>query len=632
MELLQPLGLIALISLPLIVALYFLRQRRPPRRVGSLMLWQKARQQVFRGRPWERFRPSWLLFLQILVATGIALALARPACIAPGTQTERLVIVLDGSASMGSTDVAPSRWAEAIARAEASIASSPENSEVALLVAGRLTRVAEPFTTDTTQLHATLERLRERGPDATSGSVKEALILAMQLRGEEGGRILLFSDGAFPSDALPPVAGSVDFIGVGERDGNLAITTFELRRAPSQRFGTTVVCVVQNTGTQAASGHLEIRLDGRPLEAHRVELAPGDSRAFGVPVASDQGRLTAVLEPFPAADGGPSDTLPTDNEAFAVLAPDLPVRVLLVGGNPLTARALAANPRLSVETIDAGSFTGEFTQDVVVFENTFPATIPQGRFLAIAPPDENPLVDYSGEELTSPAVAAWDRGHPVLHGLDLSGIRFGKVRRAVPQNNFVPLAEFAGNDGPVLLAGRTPAWRGVVLTVPLLETDLPLRVAFPVFLYNAIGWLSPGGEQNVGRTLATGQPLAIPARPGDALTVTMPGGEVVAHTVTAAESDGVYLYSDTSLPGFYDVSVTPQAGGEPLTFDFGVSLVDTLESNVAPRTTIALPRGGQLDAVHSVERVDDQGTGVLLGVFALLAIEWLFYLLRARRG
>lgn len=632
MELLQPLGLVALVTLPAIVALYFLRQRQQPRRVGSLMLWAKARQQILRGRPWERFRPSWLLLLQLLVAAAIAATLARPACVAEGVESERLVIVLDASASMGALDGAPRRLDVAIERAEATLETAPEGSEVALLSAGRLTRVVEPFTTDRGKVRQALAALRERGPDATAASLKEALLLAMQLRGDpQEGRIVLISDGANLTERLPATGGNTDFIGVGEGDANLGIVTFELRRAPSQRFSAAVVTVVANTGSAPLAAHLRVELDGAPLEAHRVELAPGATRTVTLPVTADQGVLHATLEALPAPGGGEArDLLPLDDEAWAVIAPDRPLRVLTVGANPLTLRALQANPRLEIEPRPADGWTGSSDADVVLFEGTFPATIPQGRFLAIAPPPGNPLLDYSGEEVQAPRIASWDRGHPILYGLELGDLRFGAVPRVVPQNAFSPLAEFQGQGGPFLLAARTPGWRGVVITPPLLASDLPLRVAFPVLLYNALGWLSPGGEQGAALTLKAGEPLTLPALPGDQVQIKRPSGEVERAEVQTAGSDGAWLFTDTRQLGLTTLTRS-RPGSEDLTLTFASSLVDREESSILPVAALELPGGGELRAQDRVARVEPFDAPLLAGALLLLGLEWALFLYRQRR-
>ena len=73
-----PLALIGLVSLPVIVAFYMLRLRRRDYPVGSTFLWQQLIRDVEANAPWQRLRFSWLLLVQLLIATLIVLAAARP--------------------------------------------------------------------------------------------------------------------------------------------------------------------------------------------------------------------------------------------------------------------------------------------------------------------------------------------------------------------------------------------------------------------------------------------------------------------------------------------------------------------------------------------------------------------------
>ena len=68
MSLLAPLGLLGLISLPVIAAFWMLRLRRPERDVSSTFLWHRLVRDVEANRPWQRLRRSVLLLLQLLCA------------------------------------------------------------------------------------------------------------------------------------------------------------------------------------------------------------------------------------------------------------------------------------------------------------------------------------------------------------------------------------------------------------------------------------------------------------------------------------------------------------------------------------------------------------------------------------
>lgn len=630
MELLQPLGWLALLGAPVIVALYFLRKRRPPRVVGSLLLWSQARRDALRGRPWDRFRPSALLWIQLLVLLGLALAALRPACVTEQTQHQRLVLVLDGSASMAAHDVEPSRWGAALERARQTLEAAPPDTEAAILMAGRLTRVVAPLTRDRSALRRALDRLERRGPDHTRGHMQQALLLASQLGGADGDRqIILFSDGNFDHSQVPQtLANGASYVQVGQRADNLAITTLEVRRALESRFGAWLLCTVTNTGPTPLEGLLELDADGDTVETARLSLEPGQSRSVSVPLERDEAVLRARLLDITGPDQA-QDWLKVDNEATAVLAPEEPLRVRLISANPLLERALRLNPRVALEVAALEDPPASPPAEVTLYDQVFPAQIPQGRFLALAPPPENPLLRW-GEALSAPQVATWDQGHPVLHHVELGHVRFSQVQRAQPTAPMVPLAEFSGDGGPLLLAGQTPSWKGLVWTAPLLQSDLPLRASFPVWLFNALGWLQPGGEQALGHNTHTGAPLILPAPPGSQVTVSPPEGDAVEVALGAQEGDGAYTFAQTDRAGLYQASVTHQ--GHRRTLRYGVSLLDEQESSIAPAKALQLPRGQAIAGQEAVVQVQERAWLALWAVLLLALLEWALYLWRARRG
>ncbi len=89
----------ALLSLPLIVLLHFIRARKRRQEVSALFLWRKALELAQARR---RFSPSWLLLLQLMFAALASLALSQPN-LTLRTAPDR-VLVVDASASMAARD------------------------------------------------------------------------------------------------------------------------------------------------------------------------------------------------------------------------------------------------------------------------------------------------------------------------------------------------------------------------------------------------------------------------------------------------------------------------------------------------------------------------------------------------
>src|SRR5919206_925988 len=108
-----PLALLGLVFLPLVVAMYLLKLRRDEAVVPSTLLWTRLVADVEANAPWQKLRRSLLLLLQLLLVIALALLAARPFLERPAGLAGDIVLVVDASASMAATDVAPHRPAAA---------------------------------------------------------------------------------------------------------------------------------------------------------------------------------------------------------------------------------------------------------------------------------------------------------------------------------------------------------------------------------------------------------------------------------------------------------------------------------------------------------------------------------------
>ena len=100
MQFAQPLGLLALISIPVIVLLHLLRPRRRTITVSSTALWAEALRERQRGLGLQKLFRNLSLVLLVLAALIASLALAEPRWLTESTEYHDIVIVVDTSASM----------------------------------------------------------------------------------------------------------------------------------------------------------------------------------------------------------------------------------------------------------------------------------------------------------------------------------------------------------------------------------------------------------------------------------------------------------------------------------------------------------------------------------------------------
>src|SRR6266849_2669084 len=98
MSFLAPAAAALALTLPVIVALYCLRIRRPTRVVPALHRWPDQSRHRHANVPWQRLQFSWLLLLQLLVAAFLVTAAVQPALSASVTFAPHTIVLLDASA------------------------------------------------------------------------------------------------------------------------------------------------------------------------------------------------------------------------------------------------------------------------------------------------------------------------------------------------------------------------------------------------------------------------------------------------------------------------------------------------------------------------------------------------------
>ncbi len=231
MGMLAPLALAGLLFLPAVVAMYLLKLRRDEAPVPSTLLWQRLVADVEANAPWQRLRRSLLLLLQLLLVAILAILAARPFVERPAGLAGDIVVVIDTSASMQATDVAPSRLAAAKAAAVEALRDLPAGGKVSVIAAGRTARVVANGTTDIGHVRQAIA-----GIEATSdvGDLGDALRLASALAARSGdAEILVATDAALANPPAGTVDAPVRVLRVGRDQDNQAIVALAVGRHPA---------------------------------------------------------------------------------------------------------------------------------------------------------------------------------------------------------------------------------------------------------------------------------------------------------------------------------------------------------------------------------------------------------------
>ena len=622
MSFLTPLALaFAALSIPILI-FYMLKLRREERVVSSTYLWQQVLQDREANAPWQKLRRNLLLLLQLLLLALLVFALARPYTQIEQAFQGNAILLLDTSASMQATDGAAgrgrSRFEAARERAQTLIDGLGPNDTMTLIAVAETPRVLASLTNDKALLRQALNGAQVSNSEADWSA---ALILAAaSAQANVKNTVIILSDGGlYPRETepnMPTVPGRLSYVPTGITAENLAIAALAVRDGPT---GPQAFVRVANYGTQPARPLVEIHVNGALFDARTLNLPPGQESSLPL---DDLPLDTETIEVRL-----PDDALALDNRAWAVRTLDRQAAVLLITpGNTFLERAVGLLPNLNTTTVRVTETLTNVTiaqpalsPALYIFDRITPARLPEsGNLLFIAPPASTDLFRLTGV-LTNTQILNVKSNHALLRYVDLTDVHIARALQIQ-----APWAEslIETPSGPLLLAGET--WstssrnrRMAILTFELHQSDLPLKIAFPLLIANMTQWLAPIGSIDLPEQTTPGMPVTIRPQMGvDQVIVTAPSGQQWAFQ---AVGDTPITFAQTQVPGLY--TVEQRRGDETLRARFAVNLFSRLESDIAPRDEIHIgeaPVSGQKPEAGRRE----WWRWPALAALGVLVIEW----------
>ena len=377
------------LTIPPLIALYFLKLKRMVKPVPSTMLWKRAAEDLRVNAPFQRLRNSLLLLLQLLILILAAIALGKPMLQTAATHEDTVIILLDQSASMGVVE-ADGRSRLEIAKEQAGIAVDNMADDARAMVIAFCDRaiVVSSFDTDKTALKRKIDSIEQTDSTSKLGeamSLAEAFTQNMIIGRADGSDItvegsnapatvFLFTDGRIEDAETVSLQkfdiDSIKVTNVGTRTDNVAILSMDARRHYERPEVLEVAATVQNFGPEQVTFDAVLYVGGQNVDVKTIHLEPAlistpeprasaranqgepptSSRANqGEPPTSPRTKSSNNAEPAPGSvavvvfdeiefEGGGvvevvlriDDALPADDRAWTIIDEPRHIRVLLV--------------------------------------------------------------------------------------------------------------------------------------------------------------------------------------------------------------------------------------------------------------------------------------------------------------
>lgn len=508
---------LAAFALP-IVALYWLRQRRPPRKMPSLFLFVQSERDQKAARTFRRLLPELSLLLQLLLLALLGVAAARPTWDADRDAGTSLAIVLDVSASMAARETATDRRIDLAKREAAALLREHAGSRVLLVFAGAQPRPAAGQAAGT--VAAELDAI---DAEDVAADLEKAVAFAQEkLRGQPDPRIVVLTDqdSAFDTARL-----TVRVRRFGAPHDNVAVFGARATRIDSGSVEIAAVVVsyadagrtAQLTLRQLASGTGERVPEGPPLDLRSLQLPPRVRTPVRFVVPGAEGAYEIAL------DGAP-DVLDRDDRAVAVVPTSVKLPVVVVGvaaESSAVARALLADERLALQFVTPEAHTRvDVPPDALEIFLDFCPVMRRGRDALVFGPAPGLCldVDVAAPSAHVRTLDGFRSNDPRVRFLSLDDVHAERATTLRPRGGEGILAE--DRRGALIVDASSSARLVTVIGFSPSASDFASKRSFVIFLRN-LTELAERHRTRAGRSDLRAGEAAILAVPEDVHDLTL---------------------------------------------------------------------------------------------------------------
>ena len=640
----------AAVAVPLLLLLYFLKLRRRITPIASTLLWSKSFEDLQVNVPFQRLKLTLLFLLQALILLCLLAAIADPVLEGEAPAAERVVLLIDRSASMSARDMPSDQGV--VTRLESAKTAAHElidrltgartPSRVMIIAVGANARIVQGFDARPEVLKRAVDAI---DPTDEPGDLNAAFELAgAVLAGEEADSpdppdVLLLSDGCLapPDDpaGFTLAAGRFRFLRVGpdpEADpANVGFAAMNARRDPNDPTVVNVFVRLVNASTEPVETLVTLSIDDAPGPMQTVRI-PGRSIENNV---SRPGETTALF-PVELSTGAVlrveharADALPSDDRAAVVMPAPMRPRIAIIhpgAGDddaeryirePLAEMDPAMLRLTSLEAYQALLQSGESLADrfdLVVFDRVsadLPAGVPSITFGAVPK-------GLGAREPSSDAgrrIRSWSRRHPVMRYVALDDLVYADFGAYILPDDAEELA--AGPDGPVIASLQSGGQTHILVGFALRRSNWPLEISYAVFLQNALDHLTLARSGQSSIVHLPGRPIPVRLLPGAEELVVSTDGESIR---IPADSTGAAVAPAFTRVGLHRLDNAAEPYGR-----VAVSLLSDAESDLQPADDLRV--NAQSVVAGAADRSVPKPLWPLFVAIAalLLVAEWLAY-------
>ena len=591
-----------LLLIPVIIIMYLLKQKAVDMPIASLFLWKEMYRNVEANTPWEKLKKNWLFILQIITVIVLIIALASPYIMSGSAGADHAIIVIDNSASMNAVyEGEHTRLEQAINEAEDYVRSLKTGTGISIITSNAKATLVLSTSDDKTQA---INELKSIEPGYVAGDCAAGIEMVKSMQTQwDSVETVCFTDTAVSMEQvegyivdlyIPVNNTSVDYVGHGMNNGKLV-----------------VLAKVSNYGAEPVTTDATLYGDDELLQIKTVTIQAGEAEVVYFDDVIFEGSALSV-------ELSGQDAIKEDNICYDVLEENKVTKVLLMTeSNLYLEKALLLVDGIEItKSNDISSFSDFMTQeyDLYIFDGMAPEVLPaEGNMI---------FMNVRCEELyetVSPmgGVMVSVENHSLTEYLDELSFGVSSVY-ALDKPEWAETFLSVG-DTCVGFIGKKDVQTVCVMGFDFHNSDLPLKMEFPILIYNIVNECTASGL--IGETVVSaGDTVTINGKLNVKLpVVTRPDGseqELSDYRMnyTNTEDLGVYVVEQHQGTARVERAFAVNFPASESTITNAPSAMITEVNEDAVKTTV----GGMLNLRNLI----------ILIALGLLGIEWIAYIRR----
>ena len=495
MTFLNPIAFYLIGTIPIVLALHFLKLRRQRYIVPSMLLWRASAEDQKANVPFQRLRNLLLPLLQCLFLLLIIASVARPALRIPGIIHGKIIVIVDNSASMLSKEMGKTRLELAKQEVLKNINQVTASGGMMLMAThAPKPHIIQTFTTDKNKLRLAVEYIKPTHKPSDWTSVYD---YATRYVDSQQDQIIMIGDSF---DNIPETSMPINKISVGESVDNIGIVHVSIEKSMDQY---TILARIQNWTDTPRKIDVRLELEDNIAIADKSETIPaGEVKPILFSVT------TEGLEGKPVCINlyNPKDDFDLDNKVWVILRKTTQFSILLVSDRdqPLLMDVLRNyGDHVAINKVSKDEFHSTEDADLIIIDGTIPSeqevmnTLDRENYILINTREDLAFVEDSAVEIvTTPVTVIRENTlHPTMQDVSLIGMQVSEsVDRTLPiwgeslvETEKGSLIWVGTNAGRQYLFFEFDAFNPVYSRFPFIIPDAP------IFIYQCLEWF----ESNV---------------------------------------------------------------------------------------------------------------------------------------